>query len=358
MVSEINFLNYKNNLVCPSGDGSGYPFTASYTYRNEYNMELGDGSHIIFVDLERFRKSQIVQMNWKPSEFWETSPEDIKKYKKVIESLKNAEEKYELFMNREGNSVFFNELKFSGYNLLKDLFQEECDLMGVQISSAQQPKYYTVDVAYHKKGLDYGGNKENVNRVIWKLLKTAISLKYFMRINEADLYFASPKIHPLSDNGIRKGICYLNNHLNNLLNEEFQEEHRFNFHLISNEKFYLDVIGPLRKHSDDINDTSELFLRSLQLLEMFQLCSIKSDHLQKINKIFKNRIIGKDDLSNLMNADYCAEHFHIPNSLIKGEKSKDYIKLDVKPAKYIYNKWLEEGYKKLLCWIEEKSPTT
>ncbi len=56
-IYEVNFLNYQNNLVCPSDDSQGYPFTAHYTYKNEYNMELDDGSHIYFVDLERFRKS-------------------------------------------------------------------------------------------------------------------------------------------------------------------------------------------------------------------------------------------------------------------------------------------------------------
>ncbi len=53
----INFLDYKNTLVNPYGDNSSYPFTATYRYKNEYGVELGDGSRIIFVDLERFGKS-------------------------------------------------------------------------------------------------------------------------------------------------------------------------------------------------------------------------------------------------------------------------------------------------------------
>ncbi len=57
-IYEVNFLNYKNNLVCPVDGGSdSYPFTAHYDYKNEYGMRLGDGSNIYFVDLERFRKS-------------------------------------------------------------------------------------------------------------------------------------------------------------------------------------------------------------------------------------------------------------------------------------------------------------
>ncbi len=56
-VYEVNFLNYRNDLVCPYENSSGYPFTAHYTYKNEYNMHLKDGSNIYFVDLERFRKS-------------------------------------------------------------------------------------------------------------------------------------------------------------------------------------------------------------------------------------------------------------------------------------------------------------
>ncbi len=56
-IYEINFLNYPNRLVSPSVGTTGYPFTAHYTYKNEYNMELGDGSHIFFVDLQRFGKS-------------------------------------------------------------------------------------------------------------------------------------------------------------------------------------------------------------------------------------------------------------------------------------------------------------
>ena len=75
--------------------------------------------------------------------------------------------------------------------------------------------------------------------------------------------FASPKIYPAVLNGVAPCV----DDLNTLLREKgFKGEVR----IIANDEFNSEVLDPILAMSGGGADTSELFLRSYQMLQMFR----------------------------------------------------------------------------------------
>ncbi len=113
---------------------------------------------------------------------------------------------------------------------------------------------------------------KSIKRIIKKWVRSALCIAGHFNALEGELIFASPKIH----NGAINELSVCAKELNNLFAEN---GFGFNARVIANEDFKNEVLLPVLEVSDRVNDTTELFMRSYQLVEMFEYSNItNSDH--------------------------------------------------------------------------------
>ena len=76
-----------------------------------------------------------------------------------------------------------------------------------------------------------------------------------------EIIFASPKVNPATDNIIKDYFS--------ILEKDFGDIQSVHFSYIANDAFKNDILIPTLKASQSDSDTSELFLRSVRMLEIF-----------------------------------------------------------------------------------------
>lgn len=99
-------------------------------------------------------------------------------------------------------------------------------------------------------------------------------LRRYLNKKNGTIIFASPKIN----NSIMKELATCIDELQKIMHELGYE---FKFELIANGDFQEKIIIPMLKESDEVADTSELFLRSYQMIKMFENTTNK-------NNLYKN----------------------------------------------------------------------
>ena len=228
------------------------------------------GESLIYSWLRHVKGCQVVQINWKLSPSW------------------NMNNNYAMAAQKVYNCLFHHvNAKFN-----QALCQTECDVFGVsKKSKTGLAKIYVVEVAFHRDGLHY--NKYNSNnsltKVIQKLIRTAFCVySTFGNVN-AEIIFATPKTSVALKNQIGIKIDALN---------RFAKRHkiRYTFRLICNDDFKYRIIDPVFIMSKGVYDNSELFMRSIQLLELFGLNNIK----RNLNNPMSFEEFGKvTDIANI-----------------------------------------------------------
>ena len=213
-------------------------------------MKLEIGESVFYSWLRHIKCCQIVQNNWKVSPKW---------------ILQHTEELERVFST---TSVFFQEkyqldLYKHNASLSQLLRQAECDVVGLS-SSESGTKYYAVDVAFHTDGLNYKNRKYTVAKVIAKSLRTAMCIYGYFDCDAAEIYFASPKINPRVMQDLWSCIADAQEIMN-------EQGFHFTFNILANETFQREVMLPILSLSEDVADTSELFLRSYQMTKMFSV---------------------------------------------------------------------------------------
>ena len=118
-------------------------------------------------------------------------------------------------------------------------------------------KIYAIDVAFHEAGLNYGSKEETV--LIKKCLRTAMCIFGYFGDVDAEIIFASPKINP----AVVKDITASINGMNSTLSEANLKN--YTIRIITNDDFKEHILSPLLMVPSNVADTSELFMRSLQL---------------------------------------------------------------------------------------------
>jgi len=158
-------------------------------------------------------------------------------------------------------NVEFNN-PFKKTNNLSQLFkQAEIDAIGINIS---ENTVYATDIAFHENGLSYGDKYETSKRITKKIIRTILLLQhYFSNITNHKIIFISPKINP-------EPLSVLESALSRILNFVDSESISCEIQLISNTKFQNQILNPITNLSKNVADTSELFLRSIQLVNLFQ----------------------------------------------------------------------------------------
>lgn len=210
-------------------------------------MKIEMGESLFYSWLRHVKECQVVQTNWKPSPSWQLqNEEEIKRFMETTDVH---------FKNKYGYGIYKNN------SLSQLLTQAEVDALGISMS-VSGTEIYAIDVAFHESGLNYGARQETVTRVIKKFIRTSLCLIGYFGITKGEIIFASPKIH----NAIIYDLepCLID--LNGLLSEH---NYKFTARVIANDDFNELVLKPILIASDGVSDTSELFMRGYQLVNMF-----------------------------------------------------------------------------------------
>jgi hypothetical protein len=186
-----------------------------------------------------------VQTNWKPSPEWTLNNAD------KVENLKHVFEKH---YAKEYGSIF------GGTKVQTILKQTELDVLGLSLSG--KPTIYAIDVAFHSGGLGYTKNSSpnNTAKVIQKILRMTMCVCGCFSMTKGEIIFASPKINP----AVWKDLEPCEGDINALFKNNGLG---FTVKIIANERFQREIIAPVQDVAKNVKDTSELFLRSYQLLK-------------------------------------------------------------------------------------------
>ena len=206
-------------------------------------MKVEVGESIVYSWLRHSKGCQIVQLNWKTSPEWKTRDEQVR-----LQKLMNKARK-----------KFSNPFKQT-VNIEQLLRQAEIDGIGINVLSKE---IHAADVAFHESGLNYGGKTRTVQNVVKKYLRTAFALEYyFPKTWKPNIYFISPKIAVGTTDELSKELSELRRFFS-------KEDLKTKLHLIANDDFNDQILEEMKRVSLLHSDTSELFLRSVQLINMF-----------------------------------------------------------------------------------------
>lgn len=211
-------------------------------------MKIEMGESLFYSWLRHIKECQIVQTNWKVSSQWQLSDADS------LEKLMYVVDKH--YSDKCGYTIFKQNTSLS--QLLQ---QGECNVLGISIQP-DETTYYAVDVAFHEAGLNYGNRETTVMKVLEKCARTAFCLHGYLSTREAEIIFASPKINT----AVLSDLIPCIEDMNTLFADNGYD---FTFRVIANEEYNDLVLKPILLLSDDVADTSELFLRSYQMFKMF-----------------------------------------------------------------------------------------
>lgn len=204
-------------------------------------MKIEMGESLMQSYLKYEKECLITQTNWKISSSWGITDDDSSAIRAVFERI-------------AGHGDFSD--VFKGCSLDQALKQAELDVVGIN-----NDKLYMVEVAFHENGLQYGDKLETKDRVCKKFLRAyLIGLAYFPNFTY-EIIFASPKVNPATDMIIKEYLT--------ILDKDFGDEENVTFRYLANEDFKNEVLIPTLRSSLADSDTSELFIRSAKMLDLF-----------------------------------------------------------------------------------------
>lgn len=241
-------------------------------------MKIEMGESLIYSWLRHEKHCQLAQNNWKASAFWE---------------LDNRDEIQHLMEVLTGFYIDTYNFDISkGCSLDQFLKQAEVDAIGISFTFASQ-SIYAVDVAFHEGGLSYGDKETTVMKIMQKCVRTALCLYGYFNIPVGEIIFASPKINPAVEHELQPKF----EELTTLFE---QNGLQFDAKLYCNKVFNDEIMQPIIEKGTSVADTSELFLRSIQMYQMFNksgptgndLVSEK-ENVVRIVKTTRNSIEGK-----------------------------------------------------------------
>lgn len=319
-------------------------------------MKIEIGESLVYSWLRHYHNCQICQTNWKTSQKWNIDENDKHECQILMDE---ASKKF-------GN--IFKETK----NIDQLIKQCEIDVLGINTFNSS---VFAVDIAFHSNGLNY---KDTINVVSKKILRTVFALRLFFKdVKTFNIYFISPIIgKKLSDQLVIR--------VDEIINYIESKALNFNIELLSNDKFKYEVLNPILKISNDVADMSELFLRSHQLMSLFE----NQMNLTSINKIkrqnvldnelaigvfvqnafkilIENNKLDSETINKLQSMEYCRSVFRMNFPILKKINDKNNIREErqingypryyVKPIdEYLLcNDWYERHRDSLNLWLLE-----
>ena len=216
-------------------------------------MKIEMGESLFYSWLRHVKECQIVQTNWTTSSQWQLN------HGEQLEEIMSKTDKF--FSEKYGYSIYKKTASLS--QLLQ---QAECDAIGIDVQGGTN-KIYAVDVAFHEAGLNYGTRDATIKKIIAKCLRTGMCIYGYLDAQEAEIIFASPKIHKSILDGVTPCLVDMQRIMDDL-------GFRFLFRIIANDDFRDKVLVPILKVSNGVADTNELFVRSYQMTQLFEKRSV------------------------------------------------------------------------------------
>jgi len=216
-------------------------------------LKVEAGESLIFSWLRHVMGCQIVQLNWKPSvERWGVHDGDA--------LVSFIEEMDAHFRERRSREIFN---KGDPTQLIR---QGEIDVLGLRREGDGGLRLYAVDIANHIDGLNLGKKDRTIARVLKKMVRSAASCHGFFPGIPAEVLFASPKVNLEKQEVLEE--CFAD------INESLESRSLpVRVRLVCNEEFGTDIVQTVVDCAPSIKDTSELFLRSVQLCQSFGIIS-------------------------------------------------------------------------------------
>jgi hypothetical protein len=198
----------------------------------------------------------------------------------------------------------------------------------------------------------------------------------YFGMNKGRIVFASPKVNPSTYEPLREAVEGVNTLMSEL-------KLKFSFRLYANSDFEKDIIAPVIQLSGEVADTSELFMRSVQLYQIFTdrikdaqqegkernrgTDEIKIGQLVRttFKELFSKRKIGKKMAAKLMDVTYSKKTFGLSFPILKeindsillskqitdGKGRSRYWSQEFANGKYlICSQWYAKHRKKFLDW--------
>ncbi|MDQ0059471.1 hypothetical protein [Paenibacillus harenae] len=240
-------------------------------------MKIEIAESLMLSWLRHAKSCQMVQLNWKPSVIsWELHNEN------TVEALMKSTDTY--FSEKHGLNLFKKNSSLSQF-----LQQGEIDALGIEINSGGVQKIYAVDVAFHESGLNYGCKEETIARVMKKMIRSAMILHGFFNMTNGEIIFASPKVYGIINNPLQEYLQELQQLLQCLgLN--------FHFSFVCNDDFRDEIYNVVTALSNTVADTSELFMRAIQMSNLFADNSTAKTVKERKQRIDRVGIAGEAGL--------------------------------------------------------------
>ena len=316
-------------------------------------MKIEIGESLIYSWLRHVKGCQIVQTNWKTSKQWQLLHEE------ELSKIMQRTSRY--FEKEKGYDVYKKTASLS--QLLQ---QTECDAIGIDVQDGN--KVYAVEVAFHEGGLNYGGRETTVKKVIAKCLRAAMAVYGYLDIRMVEVVFTTPKVAPKLHEELK--VCI----------DEVQQicaglGYKFTFRVIAGEDFRNNILAPVIRVSEVISDTSELFVRSLQMLDLYNgekkrlAPPADGDYSEfkvgKIAQTFLRTILEESDLdeaeiAELKDKTYCSRTFGLTYPLlVEYDSEYERVRYYADPVKIhgteymMCSQWFESDRPYLVKWIAE-----
>lgn len=191
--------------------------------------------------------------------------------------------------------------------------------------------WHIVEVAFHENGVQYGNKYETAVKIAGKLFRSAIGLLCYMNVREGIINFVTPKATRSYLRQIRPAV--------ELVSSFFDRKgYAFRFGFFANEQFRDEVMNPVVALADEISDTSELFLRSLQMKLLFEHANNvvvregeklpihvedggENVRVGRLANVVMRRILenldSDEEVIDLLDADYSREAFGLNYPVLK-----------------------------------------
>ena len=307
---------------------------------------------------------QVVQQNWKASSLWDScvEPKGIEKiFKRLRKKL--ADEDLEFTTKKMKSSQMF--------------LQGEIDCIGICLKLDDNfklvvEKIYAVQVAFHERGLNYGEVEETCKRVRKKFIQTALAIyKYFGVKNDIEVIFASPKTML----GHLQKLKQTTRDIKNVFDDLGFE---YEFKLYCNQDFRSLVFEPIQKNMVKMSDTSELFLKSLKLINILNQTNDKKE-ITTLNiggawlsqetrlkievtaknifeELSKSDILEESEIKNLCLESYTKRTFGLPYPVLIEFNGNENIAFVNGKRRYYSETYVFHEKQYLLCnhWFESR----
>ena len=313
-------------------------------------MKIEMGESLFYSWLRHVKECQIVQTNWTTSGQWPLMHDD------ELEEIKSVTDDY--FHEKYGYDIYKKTASLS--QLLQ---QAESDAVGIAIQDGFN-KVFAVDVAFHGAGLNYGDRVSTIQKIIRKYLRTAMCIYGYLDTRDAEIIFASPKINRSVLEGVLPCIEDMQNIMDNL-------RFHFRFRILANKDFRDKVLFPILKVSNGVADTNELFIRSYQMVQMFDgyrdVQAISENVTSSIDDSYDELKIGKvaqlvlrpilesgrvsdEEIQKLQDKEYSKEAFNLNFPLLVREDG------EYERVRYYRDPITIGGVKYMLCsqWAENQ----